>query len=161
MAQDLLENLFSKRDAWRKKMEGARALIKWKDLKWEVNKQGKFKWYLHPDIEDIASPAHLFFMQEIPPGSHSGKQKVQGGIVHHILEGNGYTIVDGVKHDWEAGDVVALPFLPDGLEYQHYNSDPEKSVMLVAAMPNFFDVFGVDMGSGFEQLEVCPEYQAG
>ena len=33
--------------------------------------------------------------------------------------------------------------------------------MLVAAMPNFFDIFGVDMGSGFEQLEACPEYQAG
>jgi hypothetical protein len=33
-------------------------------------------------------------------------------------------------------------------------------VLLVAAMPNFFDVFGVDMGSGLEQLENCPEYAA-
>ncbi len=43
MAQDLLENLFKKRDAWRKKMDSARILIKWKDLQWEVNKQGKMK----------------------------------------------------------------------------------------------------------------------
>jgi hypothetical protein len=53
-----------------------------------------------------------------------------------------------------------LPFRDKGLEYQHYNSDAEHSVLLVAAMPNFFDVFGVDMGSGFEQLDACPEYAA-
>ena len=60
-----------------------------------------------------------------------------------------------------AGEVVGyLPILPGVLEHQHFNSDPEKPVVFVAAAPNFFDVFGVDMGSGFEQLEVCPEYTA-
>lgn len=160
MAQDLLESLIQKRDAWRERMKTAKVLISFKDLPWEVNKQGKIKWYLHPDLTNTASPSHLFYMQEIPPGSRSGKQKCQGGIVHHIMEGKGYTVVNGVKHEWEAGDVVGLPIPPDGLEYQHFNSDPEKSAIFVAAAPNFFDVFGVDMGSGFEQLEVCPEYAA-
>lgn len=160
MAETLFDNLLKQRDAWRNKMKTAKNLIKWRDLPWEINKQGKMKWYLHPDLHDRASMAHLFFMQEIPPGSRSGKQKVQGGLVHYILEGRGYTVLDGVKHEWESGDVVALPFRDKGLDYQHYNLDPEKSVLLVAAMPNFFDVFGVDMGSGLEQLENCPEYAA-
>ena len=160
MAQDLMESLLTKRDSWREMMKKTKNIVKWKDIPWETNRQGKMKWYLHPDLMDRASIAHLFFMQEIPSGSRSGKQKIQGGIVHHILEGKGYTILDGVKHEWEAGDVVALPFLDTGMVYQHFNSDPQKPVILVAAMPNFFDVFGVDMGSGFEQLEPCPEYAA-
>ena len=51
----------------------------------------------------------MFFQQEIPPGSRSGRLKFQGGQVIMILEGRGYTLVDGVKHTWEAGDVLNLP----------------------------------------------------
>jgi hypothetical protein len=32
-------------------------------------------------------------------------------------------------------------------------------VKLICAEPNFYDMFGVDMGSGFEMLESCPEFQ--
>jgi len=34
-------------------MEGASALIKRKDFSWEINRWGKMKRYLHPDIELI------------------------------------------------------------------------------------------------------------
>ena len=51
----------------------------------------------------------IFFQQEIPPGSRSGRIKFQGGQVILILEGKGYTLIDGVKHTWEAGDVLNLP----------------------------------------------------
>ena len=90
--------------------------------------------------------------QEIPPLSHTGKQRLQGGLVHYILEGRGYTVLNGVKHEWEAGDCVVFPILPNGVEYQHFNSDPERVVRFIAAQPNLFDLVGVDMGCGFEQL---------
>ena len=35
--------------------------------------------------------------------------------VRFIIEGRGYTMLDGVKHAWEAGDVVNLPCKRDGI----------------------------------------------
>ncbi len=159
MSGNLLDELFQVRDAWRQRMSKAMTLVKGSGLPWEVNRQGKMKWYLHPALRDRAIRSLVIFMQEIPPLSCSGKQRQQGGMVHYILEGRGYTMINGKKHEWEAGDCVLLPVFPDGVEYQHFNPDPDKPVLFIAAQSNLFDALGVDMGSGFEQLEDAPEYQ--
>ena len=116
------------------------------------------RWYMHPSIDDTVLATLLFFQQEIPPGSRSGRIKFQGGQVMMILEGRGYTILDGVKHTWEAGDVVNLPLRSNGIVVQHFNADPEKPVKFVATEPNWLECTFVDRGSGFEQLEDAPEY---
>ncbi len=51
-----------------------------------------------------------------------------------------------------------LPLRPDGIVYQHFNTDPAQRVRFIACEPNHLDSLGVDRGSGFEQLEVAPEY---
>lgn len=157
---DRLEELFQRRDRERSQKANSIAVVKGKQLPWEVNRQGKMRWYLHPNIDTTAIRSLLVFIQEIPPGSRSGKEKHQGGRVHYILEGKGYTIIDGTKHEWEAGDAMVLPVKPDGVTFQHFNADPEKPVRFIAAEPNLFDALGVDMGSGFEQLENAPEFKA-
>jgi gentisate 1,2-dioxygenase len=101
----------------------------------------------------------MVWVQEIPAGSRSGKQKHQGGRVHYVLEGKGYTVVDGVRHEWEKGDVVLLPIKPDGVVFQHFNADTNNRVRLVAAEPNWTDALGVDLGASFEQLEDSPDYK--
>ncbi len=158
MADNLLNELFRMRDDWRERMSKAASLVKGKDLPWEINRHGKMKWYLHPALQDRAIRSLIVFVQEIPPLSRTGKQKHQGGLVHYILEGRGYTILNGKRYDWEEGDCVVLPILPDGVQYQHFNSDPDKPVLFIAAQSNLFDALGVDLGSGFEQSEDAPEY---
>lgn len=160
MSKNLLEVLFQVRDEWRQRMANAITVVRGRKLSWEFNRQGKMKWYLHPALTDRAIRSLVIFMQEIPPLSRTGQQRHQGGLVHYILEGRGHTILNGEKHEWEAGDFVVLPTLPDGVEYQHFNTDPDKPVLFIAAQANLFDALGVDMGSGFEQLEDAPEYQA-
>jgi len=96
------------------------------------------RWYLHPEITDTVLSTLLFFQQEIPPNSRSGRLKFQGGQVMLILEGKGYTLIDGVKHSWEAGDVVNLPLRSDGIIIQHFNADPEVTAKFVAAEHNMF-----------------------
>jgi gentisate 1,2-dioxygenase len=76
-----------------------------------------------------------------------------------VLEGKGYTVLDGVKHHWEAGDVINLPLRPRGIIVQHFNTDPNVAVKFVATEPNWTDCTFVDRGSGFEQLEDAPEYK--
>lgn len=150
--------LIELRDKQRKQAENAVSVVKGAELPWEINPQGKMRWYMHPSIKDIGINTYLMFVQEIPGGSRSGRQRYQGGMVIHILEGRGYTLIDGVRHDWEAEDIVQLPLRPAGIVYQHFNSDPDKPVVFVACEPNYTDSLGVDRGSGFEQLEVAPEY---
>jgi gentisate 1,2-dioxygenase len=160
MADNLLDELFRKRDEWRRSMANTIYLVKGSKLPWEWNRQGKMKWYLHPALTDRAIRSLMVYVQEIPPLSNTGKQKHQGGLVHYILEGRGFTLISGKKHEWEEGDCVILPTLPEGVEYQHFNIDPDKSVQFIAAQANLFDALGVDMGSGFEQLEDAPGHRS-
>src|SRR5258708_1539848 len=84
------------------------------------------RWYMHPAIKDTVLSVLLFFQQEIPPGSRSGRLKFQGGQVMLILEGQGYTLIDGVKHPWKAGDLVNLPLRADAIIVQPFNTDQRK-----------------------------------
>ena len=56
-------------------------VIKQSDLPLETNRQGLMRWYLHPAIKDTVLSVFMFFQQEIPPGSRSGRLKFQGGQV--------------------------------------------------------------------------------
>ncbi|MEA2657442.1 MAG: hypothetical protein QOF64_20, partial [Candidatus Binatota bacterium] len=103
--------------------------------------------------------AQMFYVQEIPGGSRSGKQLHQGGRFHYVLEGKGSTVIDGVRHDWEENEIILLPLSSHGVVHQHYNSDPSKPARLLVSEPNWVHVWGVDLGSGFEMLEPAPEYE--
>lgn len=118
------------------------------------------RWYMHPDIDDTILKTLMFLVQEIPPGSRSGRLMFQGGQVMFIIEGKGYTLIDGVKHSWEARDVVSLPLKRDGIVVQHFNDDPDSPARFIAAEPNWFACTSVDRGSGFEQLEDSPDFRA-
>lgn len=142
----------------RKDKESARQLVRGDELPVEVSRQGLIQWYLHPEIRDTVLRTMLFYVQVIPPNSRSGKMRHQGGIANLILEGRGYSIVNGVRHDWEAVNSLFLPILREGVVVQHFNPDPEKSARMAVAMPNVVEALGVDLGAGWEQLEDAPEY---
>jgi hypothetical protein len=153
---DLFDDLLARRDAERVRAGGARNVIRSKDLPWEENRFGRMKWYLHPAITDTALRNYIFYMMELSPGGQSGRVKQQGDEVILIVEGRGWTTVDGVKHSWRVGDCVGLPLKPSGNVIQHFNGDTERPARFVSARPDFSSIFGVDNGCGFEVLEEAP-----
>lgn len=153
------DRLFALRDEQRERKRTAIQVVKGAQLPLETNRQGLMRWYLHPEITDTALSTYLFFQQELPPGSRSGRMKFQGNQVIYILEGRGYTLLDGVRHDWQAGDLLNLPIKKAGIVVQHVNADPENKARFIAAEPNLFACASVDRGCGFEQLEEAPEYR--
>lgn len=153
------EELLRLRDEDRERRKNALVIVKGKELPREVNKQGIMQWYMHPCIDDTVIKPFIIWVQEIPPGSRSGRVRFQGGQVIYIWKGRGYSIIDEVKYSWQAGDVVQLPLRPAGVTYQHYNEDPENPAKLICVEANTVGALGVDRGSGFEQLEVAPEYE--
>jgi gentisate 1,2-dioxygenase len=160
-AQDgtLLDAIFQRRDAYRAEVWGKSNVVKGRDLPWEVNRQGRMRWYMHPDKRDTPIRTQLVWVQEIPPGSRSGRQLHPGSLVHYILAGRGFSMVDGQRHDWVAGDCLALPCRVGGVEYQHFNASTTEPARFVAMTPNVYDVLGPDAGARLEQLEVAPEYR--
>ena len=152
-----LERLFEIRDKQRKIKDKGQIIVRGRDLPFEKNRQGMQKWYMHPDMEENCLNSLLVFVQEIPPGGRTGKQKSQGGQIGVVWEGKGYTLVDGVRHDWETHDVFSFPVRTAGITVQHVNLDAEKPALLCFCEPNTYEPLGVDRGCGFEQIENAPE----
>ena len=152
--------LIALRDRQREETKGALQVVKEKDLPLETNSMGQMRWYLHPNLKDTVVNVMMVYQQEIPPGSRSGRLKFQGGQVIMILDGQGYTSIDGVKHNWKKGDVLNLPLRDDGIIVQHFNTDTKETAKFLAVEPNWFDALGVDRGCGFEIQEEAPEHRA-
>jgi hypothetical protein len=155
------DELLALRDKQRAERKDGMQVLKRRDLPLELNRQGLMRWYMHPGITDTVLSTYLCFEQEIPPGSRSGRLKFQGGQVIYVIAGRGFTLVDGVKHPWAAGDVINLPLRRGGIIVQHVNDDPDTAARFIAVEPNLFGCTTVDRGSGFEQLDDAPEYRRG
>ena len=132
-SENLLEWLYRLRDRQRQHQRQGAWLIKGRDLPWENNRQGKMKWFLHPALSNTAIRSMIVFEQEIPSGGRSGAQKTPGGSVLYILEGKGYTLLDGERHDWQAEDLVNIPIRANGVVVQHVNADPRRPVRFISA----------------------------
>jgi hypothetical protein len=135
-----------------------RIVVKAKERPWDLHRQAKSKRYLSPFEPELADTARLewdVFLQTFD--ERSGKHRHQGGLVIFILEGKGHTIIDGVRHDWEAGDLMLLKMTPGGVEHQHFNDVPGTQARWMALIYwPFFDVGG----SEITQLENSPLYDA-
>ena len=156
---NLWNELISLRDTQRALRKDAVQVVRSEELPQESNQMGLTRWYLHPSITDTVISSLVFFEQEIPPGSRTGRLKFQGGQVIYILEGRGHTLIDGVKHAWEGGDLLNLPLRKDGILVQHLNDDPDKPAKFVAVEPNLWQCTGIDRGCGFELLQSSPDFQ--
>jgi gentisate 1,2-dioxygenase len=157
-SDNLLEWLYQLRDRQREHQGKGAWLIKGRDLPWENNRQGKMKWFLHPALEGTAIRSMLVFEQEIAPGGRSGAQKTPGGSVLYILEGRGYTLLDGLRHDWQAEDLVNIPIRSNGVVVQHVNLDLRHPVRFISADLNLVDILGVDRGAELDQVEPAPDW---
>jgi quercetin dioxygenase-like cupin family protein len=54
---------------------------------------------------------------EIPVRWHTGKHS-HGEEAIYIVEGKGFSVIDGLRYDWETGSCVFIPF---GAVHQHFN----------------------------------------
>lgn len=108
----------------RLRKEGKR-LVRFDDIPWVQSRQAFTKHYSNPVFEDeLAAPGWSAFMQRIY--QHSGRHIHQGGLAIYVVDGKGYSVVDGVRHDWKAGDLLILPIKPGGSEHQHFNENPDE-----------------------------------
>ena len=131
-------------------------LVKSIEREFENSRQGRVKFILYPNVwPENALQDWAVFMQDIV--RHSGKHRHQGSLVIFVLEGRGYTVVDGVRMDWKKNDLILLPLKPGGVEHQHFNLQPGEPCTWLAFIhiPTYDQVASVT-----EQLELSPLYSS-
>lgn len=138
------------------RMLHGRIVVRRDERPWDMHRQAKSRRYmspLEPDLQDTCLQDWEVFLQIFP--DRSGKHTHQGGLVIFILEGHGYSVYDGVRHDWEAGDLLLLPMTPGGIEHQHFNLDPDRPAQWIALV---YWPFFTYAGSEIRQQETSPLY---
>lgn len=123
----------------------------------EVNPMGTMRWYLHPALERPSTRSLYVHELEVPVGSRSGRLQCQGGTLHYVLAGRGYTDLDGVRHGWEEGDVIAIPIKENGVTYQHVNTGTQVARLLVVSA-NLDSALGPEAGVELTVLDPSPEW---
>ncbi|MDP2718263.1 MAG: cupin domain-containing protein [Dehalococcoidia bacterium] len=137
-----------------KRLSEGKIVIKGSELGWEQNRQGLIKFYTWDKIwEKLSVAGWRIFINTIK--KHSGKHVHQGGLTLFVLGGKGYTVVDGVRYDWEEGDLIILPIKPEGCEHQHFNEDPENPAQWLAFI---FTPLRDPAGIEFVQREDHPDW---
>jgi quercetin dioxygenase-like cupin family protein len=138
------------------------------DMPWEDSPQGRIKHLAHAKI-DLRIGSVDAYMQEIPPGSRSGKHRHMADEVLYVLEGRGYdlhwdsnleigeeyvwsTEEEPSRHEWEAGDLV---YIPVNTVHQHFNLDADRPARFICAQNRAYKSLGYDE---VEQFETAPEW---
>jgi quercetin dioxygenase-like cupin family protein len=142
------------RERGERQMTG-RIVCKLADCPQNLTRQGRLRNYLGLMIEDTPLQDWIVFTHEIR--TVSGRHRHQGGLIIYVIDGNGYSVVDGVRYDWEKGDLVLLPLREKGVEHQHFNSNPEKPALWMAFIHSPTRDY---VASEMTQTEVSPEYKA-
>lgn len=71
---------------------------------------------------------HRFWINRLPPGGEEGQKWKTLGHRHTVeaviywLSGYGYSIIDGIKHHWKAGDLICVPMFA---WHRHVNESDE------------------------------------
>jgi gentisate 1,2-dioxygenase len=70
----------------------------------------------------------------LAPGGKSDNHGHMNEAMFYILDGKGHEIHDGVRYDWEAGDVAVVE---NSCVHQHFNDDPNRPAraLVIKAKP--------------------------
>lgn len=154
----LFDELMRLRDRERERLQHVKMVVDGDKAPTEITPMGIIHWYTHPSLDEPALKTFMLWVQEIPVGSRSGRMQHQGGRIHYVWQGSGYTVIDGVTYDWEEGDGICLPIKPEGIEFQHFNTSAVAAKLITAEL-NMTQSMGVDLGVAFEVIEPAPEYR--
>lgn len=138
------------------------------DMPWENSPQGRIKHLVNEETDTVECCMDMY-MQEIAPGSRSGKHRHMAEEVFFVLEGQGYDLhwdasftlddkylwdweKEPKKYEWEEGDFV---YIPPYATHQHFNADPAKPARFITGTSRLVKALGFDW---WEQVENAPGY---
>lgn len=115
------------------------AIWRWKDLNPQLEEVAadplrradrRFLSLVHGDTGDAggAVPSTFIGLQIFNPGEHIQPHRHNSYAVYHIIQGTGYSILDGEKFEWERGDTLVCPPMAT---HEHINTGDERAIQYV------------------------------
>jgi quercetin dioxygenase-like cupin family protein len=104
-----------------KRLRSLPRVIKGKDLMFNDGPQSFSKHFVEP-VDGLTQTLHVH-LEEYAPGGRTQKHGHVNEAAFYILDGVGYEIHDGVRHDWKAGDIAIVH---NNCVHQHFNASPDK-----------------------------------
>jgi gentisate 1,2-dioxygenase len=96
-------------------------VIKGRELKFNDGPQAFSRHYVEP-VDGLTQTLHIH-VEEYSPGGHNQKHGHVNEAAFYILDGEGYEIHDGIRYDWQAGDVAIVH---NNCVHQHFNASATK-----------------------------------
>jgi quercetin dioxygenase-like cupin family protein len=115
-----LAGAYSLRDEL-KRLRALPRVRKAKDIKFTDGPQTYSRHYVEPK-DGITQTLHIH-LEEYAPGGKSQKHGHVNEAAFYILDGKGHEVHDGVRYDWQAGDVAVVH---NNCVHQHFNGDPDR-----------------------------------
>ena len=102
-------------------------IVRGRDRRWETTPWGRVKWLTGPRLH-TAMRTMSHYVTQLSPGGRSKRVRFLWEAQGYVLAGRGYSVIDGVRYDWEAEDVLCL--VP-GAAHQHVNADPDAPAEII------------------------------
>jgi gentisate 1,2-dioxygenase len=80
--------------------------------------------YTNPQTGGTCMPTMGCFIQQLAPGMHTDAHRHTTSAVYSVVQGHGYSIIDGVRLDWSERDSFCLPGWAVHEHVNGSNSDP-------------------------------------
>jgi gentisate 1,2-dioxygenase len=94
--------------------------------------------YVNPLNDGPVLPTMACYAQLIRPGEHTRAHRHTSSSVQFVLEGEGQTIVDGMRFDWGPGDFFMIP---PWAWHEHANPSSKDAVFFVMSDRPVMDAF--------------------
>ena|SRR5579862_5035284 len=100
---------------------------------------------------------HRFWINHLPPGGEEGQHWKTLGHRHTVeaviywISGHGYSIIDGKRYDWQAGDFVCVPLFA---WHRHVNESQERAAYAASTT----GPLSMGLGQAVYEDERFPEY---
>ena len=111
--------------------------VRYEDLTLLVNPKGTRSTFMLDPFLNSKTSGLTLAMNQLAPGKWQKKHRHGGEAWLYALEGRGHSVIDGVRHDWEEGDLVVVDHWA---WHQHFNSDPELTARLIR-VHNFSGIY--------------------
>ncbi len=106
-----------------------------RDYKWHGGPQSFGKEIINPAEVGVCQSIETHLKAFAPLGTNVNHGHMNSASFY-VLKGRGHDIQDGVRYQYEAGDML---FVPNGVQHQHFNDSPddEMIVLIMKAKPLF------------------------
>ncbi|HZT08117.1 MAG TPA: cupin domain-containing protein [Chloroflexota bacterium] len=93
-----------------------------------LNKKGTRSTFLVDISQGFHGTGLSMVMFQIAPGGWQSKHRHGGEAVLFCVDGKGYSVIDGERHEWAAGDATLVS---KWSWHQHFNADPDNIAVII------------------------------